>query len=48
MHRIADMSLWSGRLDTADGSDALRWHQQVEAYRQDAEAGQGLLGVLRG
>jgi len=45
MYKQADMNLWQGRIDSADGADALRWHQQVQSYKQDAAPGQVLLGV---
>ncbi|WP_020675024.1 formimidoylglutamase [Geopsychrobacter electrodiphilus] len=45
MYKQADMSLWQGRIDSADGADALRWHQQVQPYTQDAAPGRVLLGI---
>lgn len=31
-HQQADMSLWQGRIDPADGSLGLRWHQQIQSW----------------
>ncbi|ORJ62400.1 formimidoylglutamase [Geothermobacter hydrogeniphilus] len=45
MRRSAEMSLWQGRLDSADGPDALRWHQRTHPYRPDTPPGTVLLGV---
>lgn len=45
MYKQLDMSLWQGRTDSADGPDALRWHQMVQSYRQDAMPGQVLIGI---
>lgn len=39
-----DMSIWTGRVDTADGSDALRWHQRVTPLAPGAEPGIVLVG----
>jgi formiminoglutamase len=39
------MSLWQGRDDTSsEGPDALRWHQRVVPWREDAPPGLTLLG----
>ncbi|PNU20566.1 formimidoylglutamase [Geothermobacter hydrogeniphilus] len=45
MKRPVDMSLWSGRIDSADGPEALRWHQRVKPLPRDAEPGRVILGV---
>ncbi len=34
-----DMSVWTGRVDAADGPDALRWHQMVKPLSPDCEPG---------
>lgn len=39
-----DMSVWTGRVDTADGPDALRWHQMVKPLTTGAEPGIVLVG----
>ncbi len=39
-----DMSVWTGRVDTADGPDALRWHQMVEVLRPGVPPGVVLIG----
>jgi formiminoglutamase len=39
-----DMSVWTGRVDTADGPDALRWHQMVKALAPDSPPGVVLIG----
>jgi formiminoglutamase len=39
-----DMSLWIGRVDTADGPNALRWHQMVKPLVPDAPPGIVLIG----
>ncbi len=39
-----DMSVWTGRVDTADGPDALRWHQMVKPLVPDGEPGVVLVG----
>ena len=39
-----DMSIWTGRVDTADGPHALRWHQMVKPLTADAEPGIALIG----
>lgn len=39
-----DMSVWTGRVDTADGPDALRWHQMVKPLTPGAEPGIVLIG----
>lgn len=39
-----DMSVWTGRVDTADGPRALRWHQMVEPLRPDSSPGIALVG----
>ncbi|MBM3979248.1 MAG: formimidoylglutamase [Planctomycetes bacterium] len=38
------MSVWTGRVDTADGPDALRWHQMVKPLAPDAPPGVVLIG----
>lgn len=40
-----DMSVWTGRVDTADGPDALRWHQMVKPLAPDAPPGIVLIGL---
>jgi len=39
-----DMSVWTGRVDAADGPRALRWHQMVKPLTPDARPGIVLLG----
>jgi formiminoglutamase len=39
-----DMSIWTGRVDTADGPDALRWHQMVKPLAAGAPPGIVLIG----
>ncbi len=39
-----DMSPWQGRVDAAEGDQALRWHQIVRPIRPDAASGVALLG----
>lgn len=39
-----DMSAWTGRVDTADGPDALRWHQMVKPLAPGAPPGVVLIG----
>lgn len=39
-----DMSVWTGRVDVADGPRALRWHQMVQPLAPDAPPGIVLLG----
>lgn len=39
-----DMGLWQGRIDSADGDTALRWHQMIEKLAPDADPGVALLG----
>src|SRR4051812_21885024 len=39
-----DMSVWTGRVDTADGPDALRWHQMVKPLTADSPPGIVLIG----
>lgn len=39
-----DMSVWTGRVDAADGPRALRWHQMVKPLTPDAPPGIVLLG----
>jgi len=38
------MSVWKGRVDTADGALALRWHQRVKPLAPDVPPGVTLLG----
>ena len=38
------MSVWTGRVDTADGPNALRWHQLVKPLAPGAEPGIVLIG----
>jgi len=45
MRPTPDMSPWQGRIDNADGADALRWHQRVEPLAADVPPGAVLLGV---
>src|SRR4051812_2118906 len=45
MHNPPDMSLWTGRDDTAaEGPDALRWWQCVKPWSPDAPPGVVLIG----
>jgi formiminoglutamase len=39
-----DMSIWAGRVDAADGPDALRWHQMVKPLAPDSPPGVVLVG----
>src|SRR6266545_1409313 len=39
-----DMSLWTGRVDAADGPNALRWHQMVKPLAADSPPGIALIG----
>jgi formiminoglutamase len=39
-----DMSVWTGRVDSADGPLALRWHQRVKALVPGAKPGIALVG----
>lgn len=39
-----DMSIWTGRVDAADGPDALRWHQMVRPLAPGAGPGVVLIG----
>ncbi len=39
-----EMSVWTGRVDTADGPRALRWHQMVRPLMPDSPAGVVLIG----
>jgi len=39
-----DMSIWTGRVDTADGPNALRWHQMVKPFAADLPPGIVLVG----
>jgi formiminoglutamase len=39
-----DMSVWTGRVDTADGPQALRWHQMVKPLTPDTLPGIVLVG----
>jgi formiminoglutamase len=39
-----DRSLWSGRVDAADGDAGRRWHQVVRAYDDSAAPGLALIG----
>jgi formiminoglutamase len=38
------MSVWAGRVDPADGPDALRWHQMVKPLAGDSPPGVVLIG----
>src|SRR5262245_15964635 len=40
-----DMSIWTDRDDTAiEGPDAVRWHQRVQPYSDEAKPGVVLIG----
>jgi formiminoglutamase len=39
-----DMSVWTGRVDSADGPRALRWHQMVKPLTPGSPAGIALIG----
>ncbi len=39
-----NMSVWTGRVDTADGPNAMRWHQMVKPLAPGAEPGIVLIG----
>lgn len=40
----ADMQVWTGRTDAAEGQSALRWHQWVQPYASQQASGVTLLG----
>jgi len=44
MRRLADPSLWTGRVDPDEGPRALRWHQRVAPLAAGAGPGIALLG----
>lgn len=44
MRRLADPSLWTGRLDADEGPRALRWHQRIGPLVAGSEPGVALLG----
>lgn len=44
MTDTADMQVWSGRTDAAEGQSALRWHQWVQPYAPQQAPGVSLLG----
>jgi len=39
-----NMSVWTGRVDIADGPNASRWHQKVQPLSLDCEPGIALIG----
>ncbi|OZG71360.1 formimidoylglutamase [Hahella sp. CCB-MM4] len=39
-----NQKLWQGRVDTADGKNARRWHQMVQAMPSDAEPAVAIVG----
>ncbi|MBU6954778.1 formimidoylglutamase [Hahella sp. HN01] len=41
---MSEAKVWSGRIDSADGPTAVRWHQQVRAPQEDSPAGVSLIG----
>jgi formiminoglutamase len=41
---VPDMSVWTGRIDAADGPDALRWHQMVKPLTPGCAPGVVLIG----
>lgn len=45
MSVVADMSLWSGRVDAGEGQGALRWHQWVKPAAEGQSSGVALLGL---
>jgi formiminoglutamase len=44
MHKTSDMSVWSGRVDAADGGLGRRWHQVVQPLDSASGPGVALLG----
>ena len=42
---VPDMSLWTGRIDAAEGQGALRWHQWVKPVADGLPAGAALIGL---
>jgi formiminoglutamase len=40
----ADMSLWQGRSDAAEGPNALRWHERIAPWTNNAPPGIAILG----
>ncbi|MES2869266.1 MAG: formimidoylglutamase [Pseudomonadota bacterium] len=42
---VPDMSLWTGRIDAAEGQGALRWHQWVKPLTDGQSAGAALIGL---
>jgi formiminoglutamase len=40
------MSVWTGRVDAADGPSALRWHQMVKPLAPDTPSGLVLIGFV--
>ncbi|WP_020407002.1 formimidoylglutamase [Hahella ganghwensis] len=39
-----NQSLWQGRIDTADGEKARRWHQMIQPFAGNTDAGVTLIG----
>lgn len=44
MHTPADMTRWTGRIDTAEGQAGQRWHQLVQALSDNPARGVALTG----
>ncbi|GLR14159.1 formimidoylglutamase [Chitinimonas prasina] len=44
MYQAADMAVWQGRVDAAEGPLARRWHECLQAFHDDAPPGTALLG----
>ena len=42
---VPDMSLWTGRIDAAEGQGALRWHQWIKPLLPNVPAGAALIGL---
>lgn len=42
---VPDMSLWTGRIDAAEGQGALRWHQWIKPLAPGMPAGAALIGL---
>lgn len=42
---VPDMTLWTGRIDAAEGQGALRWHQWIKPLAPGMPAGAALIGL---
>lgn len=45
MNSTTALPLWQGRVDAAEGTAALRWHQWVQPWADDQPAGNALVGL---